>query len=178
MRLSAFRAKNEVVEFVFGDALLVIGGVLLGSDGAEFWWKVIGTGGIFGGLFLGMRVLGSFSAGLSEARGKIDNALSNLRDADLATKQASQALEKQRSDVGALTRKMNEADRNLEATKDDIRRQADEAHKAFERIFGHSSTFSSFSWSNTLERQVENHETRLGRLEKSGERQWRDQRLF
>lgn len=178
MCLSAFRAKNEVAEFVFGDALFVIGGVLLGFDGAGFWWKVIGMGCVFGGLFLGMRVLESFSADLSEARGKIDNALSNLRDADLAARQASQVLEKQRNDVEALTRKMNEAEQKLEATKADMKRQADDAHKAFERIFGHSSAFSNFSWSNTLARRVEDHETRHGRLEKNGERQRRGQRLF
>ena len=170
MRLSAFRAKNEVAEFVFGDALLVIGGVILGSDGAGPWRIAIGAAGVVGGLFLGMRVLGSFSAGLAEARDQIKGAVSSLHAADRAAKETGRLLSRQQSDVEALTRKMREAERKLDSTKNDMKRQADEARKAFERIFGHSSSFSRFNWADTLERRVQDHEKRLTGMERDAER--------
>ena len=170
MRLSAFRAKNEVAEFVFGDALLVIGGVILGSDGAGPWRITIGAAGVVGGLFLGMRVLGSFSAGLAEARDQIKGAVSSLHAADRAAKETGRLLSRQQSDVETLTRKMREAERKLDSTKNDMKRQADEARKAFERIFGHSSSFSRFNWADTLEQRVQDHEKRLTGMERDAER--------
>ena len=170
MRLAAFRAKNEVAEFVFADASLLIGGMLLGSDGAGFWGTVAGVAIVVCGLFLGMRVLGSFSAGLSEARGQIHGALSDLRAADRVAKQAYHLLKKQRSDVEALTHKMREAEREFGLAENATRRQLDRARESLERIFGHSSTFSDFNWTNTLEDMIKSHEGRIKCLEENEER--------
>ena len=156
MNRAILHAKNETVEFLLADALLVFGGILIGTFAtAPPWQLVLGTILLIAGLFLGLRVLRSFSSGLSKASGMIEAAAADLKAADQRNKKSSQLLRTQRAEIEELTLNLRETKDEFENARYEIEEEFEKVHASLKRIFGNSETFSRFDRANTLEEKIE-----------------------
>lgn len=167
MKRALFRAKSETAEFLLADVLLVVGGIIVGAFGtASLLELVLGATSLIVGLFLGLRVLRSFSSDLSKTRGMIEGAAANLEAADQRTKKSTRLLEKQSTEIKALAQELRKTKNQFDDAKREIDEEFEKISADLEKIFGHSSTFSKFNWTNTLEDTIREFKDRLEKIER------------
>ena len=163
---SADGIKREAYGFVVGEALIIIGGYLMGAGGAlGHWVPLLGPFLIAAGLLLAVMLFVKVSKSLSKAHSMVRDAGIALQDGDRRIRESFKLLERQNKDIERLYNEVQKAERRINDVKQEIDLQDKKFRNDFERVFGHSSVFSRHNWANPLEKSLESIERRLKALE-------------
>lgn len=168
---SADGIKREAREFVVGETLFVIGGLLMGASATlGHWIPLLGPVFICVGLFLAVRVFVNLSKNLSKSQSMAEAASIALQNANRDIKESYDLLEEQSRNIRILYIEMRKTERHINDMKLEIGLIDKKFRADFEKIFGHSSVFSKYDWANPLEKSLESFERRLKALEDANDR--------
>ena len=138
MKARILKTKHETAEFVAADVFLAGGGFLLGSDLLDLYGSILGAPLVVLGLFLGLRLLWTFSSDLKDLKVQIGRDRNNLE----RTK------------------------RKVERTRREVQETLAKLKQTEERLFGvGGSTFAKSNWARPLEGDGDELKQKIGRLE-------------
>lgn len=157
---------REAGEFLVADTLLIVGSCLIGAGGSlPLFFPVAGYLFIVLGLILAVRVFVVVSKSLSKIHEMINNAISTLQSADEGSKKSAKRLKKQSMEIEGLYNRIRITENRINVVMQRIDAEHEKIKNESEKIFGSSSTFSRYSWTSPLEKDIESIKGRLKALE-------------
>lgn len=166
MKEKILYSKYDAYEFVAADGFLITGGFLLGTNFQSEITTILGTISIVVGLFLGLRVLLKFSSDLRGTKTLVDNAAETLRKTNKNVQTNEKSLINANNELKKTKSDLIQTKRELDSVQAELKKSTKEFQKASEKIFGHSMAFSRSSWSNPLDRTVQELKKDVDELKK------------